>query len=135
MLAAMGLTGVQSLFFRLRERSLRALSVQLRIAYLALLLVWLYPALNWLFWWPVLGTYALNIFGYCLLARVLYLLPWNRQEPMSGSLMARTFLSRPRIPESAPESGSGCAGRLCTIEAQVRMDPGGEVKETGNAVA
>jgi hypothetical protein len=38
----------------------------------------------------------LVIFGYCLMARMLSLLPWNRTEPITADLVRRTFLSRPR---------------------------------------
>ena len=33
--------------------------------------------------------------GYCPLARMLSLLPWNRRQPLSVALVRRTFLSAP----------------------------------------
>jgi hypothetical protein len=33
--------------------------------------------------------------GWCPLARMLYLLPWNREEPFELSLLWRVFLSKP----------------------------------------
>jgi hypothetical protein len=41
------------------------------------------------------GTWAQLIFGYCTMARCVSLLPWNRKEPLSASLVTRTFFSRP----------------------------------------
>jgi hypothetical protein len=76
--------------------------------------------MRWLYWLPTLGTFALVIFGYCLLARALYLLPWNRQESLSADLLRRTFMTRPDLSRvSVNPQTAGCAGGLCTIEAQV----------------
>jgi hypothetical protein len=50
---------------------------------------------HWLFWLPVIGTWATVIFGYCLMARLVSLLPWNRQEEITPALLRRTFLSAP----------------------------------------
>ena len=124
-IVAMVLTAGQGVVFLVRERSLLAFPVQLRLAYLALLLICYLPALRWLYWLPTLGTFALIIFGYCLLARLLSLLPWNSSESYSLDRLRRTFLSRPdlrRVQESA--GMSGCAGGLCSIEAQVASAPG-----------
>ena len=118
--AAMGLTAAQTVVMLVRERSLSAFAVQLRIAYLLLLAVCYIPEMRWLYWLPAVGTFALVIFGYCLLARALSLLPWNRREPWSVDLLVRTFLSRPDPSRLAPDSPTaGCAGGLCTIDAQV----------------
>jgi hypothetical protein len=116
--AAIVLTMVQTAVFVGRERSLVAFPVQLRLVYLALLLLCCLPAMHWLFWWPALGTLALITFGYCLLARVLYLLPWNSTERLSLGRLRRTFMSRPD-PSRVAGSTPSCAGGLCTIAAQV----------------
>ena len=124
--AAISLTIVQVLIFLVREKGMSAFPVQLRVAYLLLLLLCLPPAMNWLYWLPTVGTFALNVFGYCLMARFLSLLPWNRREPWTLDLLGRTFFSRPRIQEDGTKPQSGCAGGLCTIEAQVRGQEGGQ---------
>lgn len=118
--AALALTALQTLVMLVRERRPTAFPVQLRLAYLLLLGICYLPPLRWLYWLPALGTFALVIFGYCLMARLLSLLPWNRQEALSMDLLRRTFVSRPdlaRLPVHA--RGAGCAGGLCTIDAQV----------------
>lgn len=118
--AAMAMTFGPLLSLLVREKSLRAFPVQLRVAYLFLLLVCSLPGMQWLYWLPLVGTFALVVFGYCLLARMLSLLPWNSEEGYSWSRLMRTFLSLPdpgRIKSTSP--AYGCAGGLCTIEAQV----------------
>jgi hypothetical protein len=127
-LAALLLSIAQSAFFLARERAFQAFPVQLRLAYTLLLLICFFPPIRWLFWLPTIGTFALVIFGYCLMARLLSLLPWNRTEPITADLLRRTFLSRPRLPVRAVGVASaGCGAGLCTIEAQVgsRIGKGG----------
>lgn len=94
-LLAIGLTVVQLLDFGVRERRVTAFPLQVRFAYLLLLLVALPPSLQWLYWVPLIGTWAQVLFGYCTMARMLSLLPWNREEKFSVELVKRTFLSAP----------------------------------------
>jgi hypothetical protein len=123
--AAIVITAVQTFVMLFHEKKLSAFAVQLRIAYLILLLISFVPQMRWLYWLPTLGTFALVIFGYCLLARILSLLPWNREEPLSADLLRRAFITRPDLSRLAqfPET-AGCAGGLCTIEAQVGRKQG-----------
>ena len=93
--AAATLSFIQLIHFALRERSMTAFPVQVRLAYAAIFLLALWPPLRWLFWWPAVGTLALVLFGYCFLARCLSLLPWNRRQPLSWRLVRRTFLAKP----------------------------------------
>ncbi len=119
-LVAIILTLVQTVVILSKERNVGAFPVQLRVAYLGLLIVCYLPAMRWLYWLPAVGTFALVIFGYCLMARCLSLLPWNSSESYSLNRLRRTFFSSPdlsRVPVSS--SGTGCAGGMCTIEAQV----------------
>lgn len=94
-LYAIGLTLVQLVHFAWRERSLVAFPLQVRLGYLLLLLICLPPAMWWLYWLPLLGTWAQVLFGYCLMARMVSLLPWNRQQPFNLALLRQTFLSAP----------------------------------------
>jgi len=117
---AMATTVAQLAFLLARDRKLRTFPVQLRVAYLLLLLVCHLPGMNWLYWWPMLGTFALVVFGYCLLARVLSLLPMNSAEPYSIERLKRTFISRPDPRRASRSSSSmGCPRNLCSIAAQV----------------
>ena len=94
-LGAIGVTVWQLLHYRLREGSNSAFPVQVRFWYLVLLLVALPGPMQWLYWVPTIGTWAQLIFGYCTMARLVSLFPWNRSEPFSGSLVRRTFFSAP----------------------------------------
>lgn len=92
---AIGLTVLQLIHFLARERSIGAFPVQVRIGYLLLLLL-AYPLpLQWIYWIPTIGTWAQVIFGYCTMARLVSLLPWNRREVFTLNLLKRTFLSPP----------------------------------------
>ncbi|MCX7154866.1 MAG: hypothetical protein NTW45_00285 [Rhodocyclales bacterium] len=93
--AALALSAGQVLYFRLREGRFAAFPVQVRVAYTGLLLLASWPPLQLLFWLPAVGTVAQVLFGYCLLARCLSLLPWNRREPFSALLVWCTFVSPP----------------------------------------
>lgn len=93
--AAVVLSLAQAIYFGLRERGITAFPVQVRIAYAGILLFALWSPLHWLFWLPAVGTLALVLFGYCLLARLLSLLPWNRHDPLSWQLVRRVFLAKP----------------------------------------
>jgi len=123
LLAALLLSIAQSVLFFARERTFKAFPVQLRFAYTLLLIICLFPPFRWIYWVPVVGTFALVIFGYCLTARVLSLLPWNRAEPITVDLLRRTFLSRPRLPDRAHRvSSAGSGTGLCSIDAQVEPE-------------
>ncbi|MGD8854087.1 MAG: hypothetical protein PVI28_17015, partial [Gammaproteobacteria bacterium] len=93
--AAMALTVFQSVHYYLRERSFAAFPVQVRVAYLGLLLAAQWQPLYWIYWVQLVGTTAMVVFDYCFLARCLSLLPWNRIEPFSFGLVVRTFFSAP----------------------------------------
>jgi len=119
-IGAMAVTVGQGFILLARDRSLAAFPVQLRVAYLLLMLICYPPAMRWLYWLPVVGTTALVIFGYCPLARVLSLLPWNSGEAYTWDRLRRTFFSAPdpgRV--KANPTAAGRTGGLCTIEAQV----------------
>ena len=91
---AMILTTIQAIHFALRERSITAFPVQVRIAYLALLVLGLWGPLSWIHWIQLVGTSMRVAIGYCLLARTVSLLPWNRFESLSMDLLHRTYFSR-----------------------------------------
>lgn len=92
---AIGCTVVHLLHFIIRTQSMTVFSVQVRIAYLLLLVVAFAEPLRLLYWIPTVGTWALLLFGYCTMARVVSLLPWNRDEDFSLALVKRTFFSPP----------------------------------------
>jgi hypothetical protein len=80
-----------------------AFPVQVRIAYLALLLAGLWKPLHWIHWIQLVGTTARVLVGYCFLARTLSLAPWNRLQPFTLALLQRTYCS---IQMSGPPCGA-----------------------------
>jgi hypothetical protein len=92
---AIGLTVVQLTHFAIRERSFRAFPVQVREGYLVLLLLCWPAPMNALYILPLAGTCALLIFGYCPMARMLSLLPWNRSGRLDLAALRRAFLTPP----------------------------------------
>lgn len=93
--AAIGLNTVQAIHFMLRERSLAAFPVQVRVGYLGLLLAGQWAPLYFIYFIQIAGTTAMVLFDYCPLARLLSLMPWNRREPLSLGLLKRTVFSPP----------------------------------------
>jgi len=102
-LLAIGLTVVQLVHFTIRERSLTAFPIQVRLGYLLLLPVALPEPLQLIYWIPTIGTWVQVLFGYWTMARIVSLSPWNRNEAFSLDLLKRTFLS-------APVRGMSCRG-------------------------
>ena len=90
-----GLGVAQSVHYFARTWSLTAFPVQVRIAYLGMLLAGLWPPLAPLHWIQLAGTCALLVFDYCPLARLLSLMPWYRRNPLTLQLIWRTFVSPP----------------------------------------
>lgn len=93
--AALALTAVQVVHQAARTRSVHSFPVQVRAAYLLILLAGTWPPLRALHPLQLAGTVALIVFDYCPLARMLSLLPWNRRHPFTLSLLRTTFLSPP----------------------------------------
>ena len=95
------------LFAGLERGRMSAMAVQVRIAFLLLVCSALFvPGLHGLLYVPLVGVAARLLTGYCLLARLVWLLPWNRQQPLSGRLLRRTLFSAPvagpfRLPAQA----------------------------------
>jgi hypothetical protein len=93
--AVIGLNIVQVIHFVTREKSITAFPVQVRVTYLGLLVLSQAPFMFWILWWQLIGTATMVLFGYCFLARCMSLMPWNKTEDYSISLLKRTFFSAP----------------------------------------
>ena len=107
--AATVLAACQVIYFALKEGDPGAFPVQVRIAFLILMAAALWEPLRFLYWLPVIGTWVLVLTGYCLLARLLSLMPRNRDERLSVSLIKRTFLTPPvkgNILQGLPREGT-----------------------------
>ena len=93
--AALAFNLFQLCHFILRQRSFTTFPVQVRAGYWLWLLAGLAPGLFWMHWIQLAGTSAMLLFGYCPLARMLSLLPWNRRQPFTLQFLLRTFLAPP----------------------------------------
>lgn len=93
--AAAVLVAVQIVHFRLREGSFAAFPAQVRIAYFAILIVGTAPHMAALHWIQTIGVWAEVLVGYCLLARLLALLPWNRAVPLTLGVVRFVLFSQP----------------------------------------
>jgi hypothetical protein len=107
--------------FHLRKHhSYTPYPVQIRLAFTALMIVCFAPFLRWFYWLLVVGAVARVLFGYCMMARMLSLMPWNRVGPITLDLLRRTLLTRPVIGNATHGlSDSAGMGGACEIEARV----------------
>ena len=126
-LAAIMISLIQTVIYNLKEKSPLAFPVQIRFAYTVLLILCLVPVLRWLYWVPTVGTFALVLFGCCLMARILSLLPGNRTELISLDLMRRTFLTHPHWAISIMDSPQPAALEACAFsKAVLQLFPPGQ---------
>ncbi|MBO1924075.1 hypothetical protein [Thiomicrorhabdus sp. 6S3-12] len=95
LMAAAALTLLQTLHFFTENPRISAFPVQVRIAYLLLLVIAFWPPLYWLLYPVILGTTAMVLFDYCFLARFMSLMPWNHNQRFSWSMIYQTFFSKP----------------------------------------
>ena len=118
--AAVALSFAQTAYFGWKLRSLRAYPVQIRLAYALCLVAYFAPPLRGMYWVPLIGTTALLVYGYCLMARMLSLFPWNRSQPVTLELVRRTFLTPPiygNVRHGLPARRSGLGN--CESESMV----------------
>jgi hypothetical protein len=74
-----------------------AFPAQLRIAYVAWLALGTFvPGLELMMYITIVGLAANLLWGYCPLSRMLYLLPWNREQPLTLRLVLLAFLTPPK---------------------------------------
>lgn len=92
---AIVLNVIQIGHFYSETKSMASFPVQVRVAYLMLLLIALWPPLYWMLYFVILGTSAMVLFDYCFLARCMSLMPWNCKQPYNLTLFLKTFVSKP----------------------------------------
>lgn len=124
---AIALGALQLGHFAWRAGNWTDFSVQLRAAYLGLLVLALWEPARFVYWIQLVGTSAVVLTGYCFLARSLSLLPWNRHESLSFQLLRKTFFtsSFDRGQEPTFIAACGCVDRTC---APIRSETHGALK-------
>jgi hypothetical protein len=93
--AALLLCVTMAAFALWRTGEPRAMAVQARLAFAALLVLGLAPAARWFHWVQLAGMTSMVTVGYCPLERFLSLMPWNRRGPLTANLVRATFLTPP----------------------------------------
>ena len=86
---------IHTTHYLVREKHITAFPVQVRLAYLLLLILGAYPPLGFLHWLQFLGTTVSLTDDYCFLARVMALMPWNRQRPLTLERAWNTIVAPP----------------------------------------
>jgi len=101
---AIGVTVVHLVHFVVRERSLRSFPVQVRVAVLFFMLLGTLEPFQFVYWLLAAGGAAKVLFGYCLMARAVSLMPWNLmvwisdgKQPFTLRHIYATFFSRPLV--------------------------------------
>lgn len=104
------LNAVQAVHFLAWHRSVRSLEVQVRWLYLSLLAAGaVLPGGTALHAFMTAGLATRLSVEYCLAARLLLLMPWNRDAPFSAALLRATFLTPPAPGPVAPRVRSALA--------------------------
>jgi hypothetical protein len=89
------LTAARTIHQALHSRTRATLPMQVRVLALTVMIMGSRPGLHALLFMQLGGIAARVIFDYCLAARLLSLLPWNRERPLTGALVRATFLTPP----------------------------------------
>jgi len=95
LIAATLLTAVQTLHYFSENPKISSFPVQVRLAYLLLLIIAFWQPMYWILYPVILGTTAMVLFDYCFLARFMSLMPWNHNQKLTFKIIYQTFFSRP----------------------------------------
>lgn len=72
------ISGVQSIYFIVKKKSLRAFPSQVRFVYLMFTIIGLFDPTHIWYGLMTLSTFMVAFFDKCLLARMLIFMPWNK---------------------------------------------------------
>ncbi|HRO58519.1 MAG TPA: hypothetical protein PK177_05035 [Burkholderiaceae bacterium] len=102
---ALAVGAANAALFLYRDRTPERMAIQVRLVYLVFLVIGSVPPLGFVLDTMFLGSAAVLLTGYCPLTRVLSLMPWNRQQPITRALLAKTFAVRQSHPAVACDEG------------------------------
>ena len=94
---AFAITGLHLLHYFARHRRVTAFPVQVRAALVVFMSVGLWEPMRFIYLMLTVGGWAQVLFGYCLMARMVSLLPWNRTVALTSDLLMSTFVARPTV--------------------------------------
>lgn len=92
---AIAINFIHAIYFIIRKSGLTAFPMQVRLGYLGLLILGLVTFFSWLHWIQLIGGTIMLTTGYCPMARMLSLLPWNRNKDMSWKLIKTIIFTPP----------------------------------------
>jgi hypothetical protein len=93
--AAIALTAVQCVHFRAIGHDWGSLAVAVRAVFLGMLVAGLWPPLAFLHGLQCAGAALNALADYCVLARLLSLVPGYREAPLTWAMLRWTFLAPP----------------------------------------
>ena len=93
--AAIAFCFVQAGHFGMEDKNFFSLTCQVRYATAGIFALGLWEPMAWILWVPAVGIAARLTVNYCLLARLVALLPWNRKEPLTRALVKARIFSAP----------------------------------------
>jgi hypothetical protein len=93
--AAIVFTATHNFYFLARRPQGANFTLQVRFVYQGLLIIGQLPYCRWIDWVQLAGTTALLTTGYCPLARILSLAPWNRTQPINLGLLRKAVFTAP----------------------------------------
>lgn len=92
---AIAITIFQVIYWGIVDRKWITFTIQVRIGFLLILVLGKADGLAWIYYIPLVGLAVMLLTGYCFLARFMSLLPGIRKEPLTPSLLKKTFLTPP----------------------------------------
>ena len=92
---AMAINFIHAAHFYIKSPHITAFPMQVRIGFLGLLAIGMVSPFQWIHWIQLIGGSIMLTTGYCPLARMLSLLPWNRSLPMSFHLLRTVIFTPP----------------------------------------
>jgi len=95
-LIAAALTAARALYQAPHIRTGGTLPMQVRALALAVMILGSRPGWHALLCIQLVGIAIRVVFDYCLAGRLLSLLPWNRERPLTRAFVRAAFLTPPR---------------------------------------
>lgn len=92
---AIAINLTHAIHFIFRKSGITSFPMQVRLGYLGLLILGLNLLFSWVHWIQLFGGTVMLITGYCPMARMLSLLPWNRSQSMSWNLIKIVLFTPP----------------------------------------
>lgn len=92
---ALMIAAVQLLHYIIAQKGVTNFPVQIRVGYLSVLLLAMPEGYQWILWVPAVGTFLRVSTGYCIMARMLMLMPFNRQVQLTLRFIKTAFFTPP----------------------------------------